>query len=142
MKKLTVLLFICIASVSAFAQSSKADKLKQLLELQGSGKMGETVIKTMIESYKKAYPSVDAKIWDEFASEMKGSEMVALIIPIYDKYYTESDIDQLIAFYNTPIGKKSIELMPVIMQESMSVGQEWGKKIAEKMAKKLKDKGY
>jgi hypothetical protein len=67
---------------------------------------------------------------------------VALVTPIYDKYYTEADIDQLITFYNSPIGKKSVELMPVIMQESMSVGQEWGKKIAEKIAKKLKDKGY
>ncbi|HRG38670.1 MAG TPA: DUF2059 domain-containing protein [Bacteroidia bacterium] len=142
MKKLTLVLFICIASVSAFAQNSKAEKLKQLLEIQGSGKMGEQVIRTMIESYKKAYPSVDTKIWEEFATEMKGSEMVALVTPIYDKYYTEADIDQLITFYNSPIGKKSVELMPVIMQESMSVGQEWGKKIAEKIAKKLKDKGY
>ena len=142
MKKLTILLFICLASVSAFAQNSKTDKLKQLLELQGSAEMGETVIKTMIEAYKKAYPKVDPKIWDEFTTEMKGNEMISLVIPIYDKYYTESDIDELIAFYKTPIGKKSIELMPVIMQESMAVGQEWGKKIAEKITKKLKEKGY
>jgi hypothetical protein len=38
--------------------------------------------------------------------------------------------------------KKSIEVLPQISQESMVIGQEWCKKLAEKSTKKLKDKGY
>lgn len=48
------------------------------------------------------------------------------ISKIYASYYTCSDIKSLIAFYDTPIGKKSIALGPIMMQESMSAGARWG----------------
>ena len=96
----------------------------------------------MIVTFQKTYPKVDQKIWDELANEIKAEDLIALMIPIYDKYYTEEDVDQLIAFYNTPIGKKSTEVLPAISQESMAAGQAWGRKIGEKIAQKLKEKGY
>ncbi|NEP79375.1 MAG: DUF2059 domain-containing protein [Okeania sp. SIO3B3] len=39
--------------------------------------------------------------------------------PIYDKYFTEEDLQALIEFYQTPTGRKTIELMPQLFQESM-----------------------
>ncbi|RQH10849.1 DUF2059 domain-containing protein, partial [Okeania hirsuta] len=39
--------------------------------------------------------------------------------PIYDKYFTEEDLQTLIEFYQTPTGRKTIELMPQLFQESM-----------------------
>jgi hypothetical protein len=65
-----------------------------------------------------------------------------MVIPIYEKYYTETDINQLITFYNSPIGKKMIATMPQIMQESMTAGQSWGKQIRQRVLAQLKEKGY
>jgi uncharacterized protein len=39
--------------------------------------------------------------------------------PLYDKYLTESELKDLIAFYKTPTGKKSISIMPQLIAESM-----------------------
>ncbi|NEP88512.1 MAG: DUF2059 domain-containing protein [Okeania sp. SIO2C2] len=39
--------------------------------------------------------------------------------PIYDKYFTEEDLQTLIEFYQTPTGRKTIELLPQLFQESM-----------------------
>ena len=85
---------------------------------------------------------MDEKFWDDFAKEIKAEDLVNLIIPIYDKYYTEDDIDQLISFYNTPTGKKMIETLPIVTQESMTAGQAWGKLIGEKVIQQLTEKGY
>lgn len=143
MKKTILTLLICTTTLISFSQStSKTDKIQQLLDLTGAGKLGAQVAKTMIATFQKSYPKVDQKIWDDFSNEIKADDLVALVIPVYDKYYTEGEIDQLIAFYNTPIGKKTIEVLPLISQESMAAGQEWGKKIGQKIAQKLKDKGY
>lgn len=143
MKKLILFVFICANSVSVFSQTGpKAEKIQKLLELTGSGKVGAQVAKQMIVTFQKTYPKVDQKIWDELANEIKAEDLIALMIPIYDKYYTEDDVDQLIVFYNTPIGKKSTEVLPAISQESMAAGQAWGRKIGEKIAQKLKEKGY
>lgn len=38
---------------------------------------------------------------------------------IFDKHFTESEIKEWIAFYKSPVGKKMVELMPVMMSESM-----------------------
>lgn len=143
MKKLILFVFICANSIAVFSQTGpKTEKIQKLLELTGSGKVGAQVAKQMIVTFQKTYPKVDQKIWDELANEIKAEDLIALMIPIYDKYYTEEDVDQLIAFYNTPIGKKSTEVLPAISQESMAAGQAWGRKIGEKIAQKLKEKGY
>ena len=38
---------------------------------------------------------------------------------LYDKYFTEAEIRDLIVFYKSPTGKKSIEVMPALVAESM-----------------------
>jgi uncharacterized protein len=141
MKKSLLILSFCVLSFSANAQStSKNEKIKQLLELTGSGKMGIQVMDQMISNFKSSHSGVNEQFWEDFKKEVKAEDFENMIFPIYDKYYTESDIDQLIVFYNSPIGKKMIATMPQVMQESMAAGQKLGKEIAEKFQAKLKEK--
>jgi hypothetical protein len=54
------------------------------------------------------------------------------LIDIYVKHFTEDEIKQLIAFYQSPIGRKMVREMPVVMKEGAEVGQEYTKsKIAD-----------
>lgn len=39
--------------------------------------------------------------------------------PLYDKFFTEGELKDLIAFYGSSTGKKSIKVMPQLMGESM-----------------------
>lgn len=39
--------------------------------------------------------------------------------PLYDKYFTEDDLRVLIDFYKSPTGRKTIEVMPQLLQESI-----------------------
>ena len=145
MKKIIIAFLICGLSISAFSQTtnnSKIEKIKNLLEMTGSGKLGVQVANNMMAAFQKSYTTVDEKFWDDFAKEIKAEDLVNLIIPIYDKYYTEDDIDQLTSFYNTPTGKKMIETLPIVTQESMTAGQAWGKQIGEKVIQQLTEKGY
>jgi hypothetical protein len=140
MKKSLLILSFCILSFSANAQSnSKTEKIKQLLELSGSGKMGVQIMNQMISTFKTSHSAINDEFWEELKKEVKAEDFENMILPIYDKYYSESDIDQLIVFYNSPIGKKMISTMPQVMQESMTAGQKLGKEIAEKFIAKLKE---
>jgi hypothetical protein len=40
--------------------------------------------------------------------------------PLYDKYFTESELRDLLVFYKSPTGKKVIEVMPNLLAESMT----------------------
>ena len=44
------------------------------------------------------------------------------LVRIYAKYFTNAEIEAMTAFYTSPAGRKSIEVMPQLMQESMQAG--------------------
>ncbi|MEC8831971.1 MAG: DUF2059 domain-containing protein [Bacteroidota bacterium] len=48
----------------------------------------------------------------------------------------------MIQFFETPVGKKYAASTPLILQESMQVGQQWGMKIGQDFQRKLQEKGY
>ena len=56
------------------------------------------------------------------------------IIPVYEKYYTTEDLKAVNAFYESPAGQKILSTLPQVMQETVKIGQEWGKKLGEKAA--------
>ncbi|SEP60484.1 DUF2059 domain-containing protein [Flavobacterium urocaniciphilum] len=143
MKKIFSIVLI-VFSVFTYSQNNtntKKEKIKQLVVLTGSGNLGVSIADNMIEIFKKNAPNIEDQFWNEFKKEIKPDDLVNLVVPIYDKHFTESEIDDLIKFYNTPVGKKMISKLPEIMQESMEVGQRWGEEIGEKALKKLKEKG-
>ena len=48
----------------------------------------------------------------------------------------------LLAFYRTPLGQKMIAKMPALMQDSMTVGVQWGQSKAAEIVERLKAKGF
>lgn len=124
------------------AQQANKAKVKELLELTGSAKIGVQIMNNMIPSFQKSYSNVPEQFWKDFLKEINIEEIEELIIPVYEKYYTDEDINNLIAFYKTPTGVKVIQTMPQVLQESMSIGNKWGAQLAELVMKRLKEKGY
>lgn len=144
MKKIAILVLLsCIAfsQVSAQSEESKKD-IKKLLLLMGVDKVSLQMMNNMTESFQKAMPNVPSKFWKEFMKQVDANEMIDLMVPIYAKHYNQSEIDQLIGFYSSPLGKKVTTTLPLITQESYKVGEQWGKKIGEKALTKLKEQGY
>jgi uncharacterized protein len=140
--KLLIIILSFIA-VPAFSQSpEKTKKIKKFMDAIGYTNLVNQSMESMFELYEKTYPKVDSSFWNEFKREMASDDLTKLIIPIYDKYFTDSDLDALIAFYSTPAGIKVRDATPMITKEAMAAGAEWGKSIGEKVTKKLVEKGY
>ncbi|MEI9919409.1 MAG: DUF2059 domain-containing protein [Bacteroidota bacterium] len=136
--------FLCVAFV-AQAQDSYSKKIKEYLEATGSVQGFKVAVKSMMGTFRQSKSNVPAEVWDEMEKEFMGTtidDLVALLAPIYKQHLTESDLDEIIKFYKSPVGLKMAEKTPIIAQQSMQAGQEWGQKLAEKVAAKLKEKGY
>lgn len=145
MKKIILLSVFMLFSTTLFSQeisNSKKDKIEKLLKMTNSIDVGVQIVNKMIDIYKKNYTGVEQKFWDDFSKEVKTTNMLEIILPIYDKYFTEEDIDAIIAFYSTPSGKKMITNLPNITQDSMLAGQKLGRDISDKIINKLKNEGY
>jgi uncharacterized protein len=85
-------------------------------------------------------PTEVAAIFDENIGTLK-EEM----IPLYHKYFTGAEVKEMIRFYSTDLGQKTIKVMPNLMQEGMAVGQRWGQslgpKINQRVVARLRQRG-
>ncbi|BAZ31439.1 hypothetical protein NIES4074_39120 [Cylindrospermum sp. NIES-4074] len=123
-------------------ETEKINNIKKLIEITGSRNLSQQITTQLIAALKSEYPQVPQKFWDTFAAELKPDEMIDEFIPIYGKYYTNEEIKQLIAFYETPLGKKTIRILPEISRESTAIGLRYGREAGERALKKLEAEGY
>jgi uncharacterized protein len=65
------------------------------------------------------YESKMITVMDTMFANMPMDQMMDAMVPVYQKYLTKGDIDNLVAFYSTPTGAKLLQEMPTIMGEAM-----------------------
>ncbi len=140
-----VILLISVSLSSAQSISSYNTTLKKMIKVAGTEAAFSTAIKQMFVMFRQQSPKVPESVWTEFSQEFSKTsidDLVEMLSPVYQKQFSEADLIQIIAFYETPIGRKLAEKTPIITQESMQAGQQWGMKIGQKVMEKLKAKGY
>lgn len=105
-------------------------------------KMIPEQILSMIEQQAPALPeSVKVEIQAMFSEEALLSLMDQMV-PIYAKYYTQQDMDDLICFLRYCRWVRSCStVQPQITLESMSVAQQWAAEIGQKVAAKIMQSG-
>ena len=64
--------------------------------------------------------------FEKFRSKADMQVMEEMTVRAYDKYFTEADVNGLIQFYSTPVGQKTITVMPKLMVELQGEGMKWG----------------
>jgi len=68
---------------------------------------------------------------------MKYNDMVELMIPVYDRHLTHDEIQGLIQFYQTPLGKRLLETLPQITKDSMAAMIPWAREVTEKVMSEM-----
>lgn len=130
MKKLTLVLFICLGVLAnSFSQTTKKQELiKELFTVMQSDSANDKVMNSILpalmnqnQSQPKDSASVEKakQVMSVVMETVKGliEKVNADKVELYDKYFTEKEIKQMIAFYKSPAGKKYVETKPEITKE-------------------------
>lgn len=145
-------------AAEAVSATKKAD-IEQLVTMTGALRIGDQMSRAMVlqmtRALKRARPDIPQDVLDAVREEVNRAVTESLNAPggfmditvgIYDKYYTDAEIRQLIAFYQTPVGQKSIRILPTIMQDSILAGQVWGRslipQVQRRVLQRLRQMGY
>lgn len=137
MKKHILAITFLAFGVFTNAQSSKDVKIVELLETMGSTQAMKTSFEYMINYYKQNNPQISSQYWDNAFKHVDYNGLVQKLVPVYSKHFTEQEIVDLLNFYNTSTGKKMIEKMPAILEESMDIGRKWGIELAQKIEEEI-----
>jgi hypothetical protein len=160
--------FVSLAAVPAQAQSlgevqaqiKKDEALREalrkdvehLLEVSGASQMAvqaASMISAQILDQLRSNPSVPPRAIEvakdvldgEFKKAFAAPDgLMAGIIRVYAKHFTSEDVKALVAFYDTDIGRKLVATMPLLMQESMEVAQQWSTRETPRIARVLNER--
>jgi uncharacterized protein len=118
------------------ADPAKEKKVRELLALTGAGKIGQQTMKGMLDALSKM-PGLPAGFVDKFTELAKPEELVELIVPIYMKHVATEDLDPLLAFWKSDLGRRWLGAQEVIVKESMEAGQKWGADLGARAQREL-----
>jgi len=124
-----VFLFVGFTGFSQEADASYKAKAVQLIEVNAGA--------TFDVMLKPLFSIVPEENRDAFKAEVNASmkDLYDQLSVIYMESFTEAELDQIIAFYNTEVGKKMTSELPIITEKSMQIGQQWGMKLQPLIAK-------
>jgi hypothetical protein len=163
LKRLALALALLLSSFAAASAPAGDDdispayrkKIVDFMEVIGMKNMTRqvslSIAKQLAIGLKQSQPDIDQKAFDvvlavadeEFAA--KSDALLAKIVPVYAKHFTEKELDELLEFYRSPIGRKTTETMPTLMQESMELAANEAQasipKIKDRVTEELREKG-
>jgi hypothetical protein len=141
----TLLILFAVASPifgqQVAAKSEKAANIERLLKLVGADKLQSQMLDQAIGMLKPLFAAngqgdeANRKMINRFSAimteELRKVDLGRIAPELYDKYYTNEEIKGLIAFYESPLGQKTIQILPALSAESMSRGQKLGEQAGE-----------
>jgi uncharacterized protein len=127
--------------------------IHRLLDLTGALKVGQQIASMasaqMIEGLRQrgnAIPARAAEIVNQLLDEefktafVPGGDLADGIARVYAKHFTPEEIRGLIAFYETPLGRKVTGTLPAITQDSMQAGMAWAQKAMPAVQKRIEQR--
>ena len=103
------------------SNKSKLDDIRKLIELMGAKNIARQSFDFILQSYKEQ----DPEIYEILEKRINLEELIVEILTnVYNKYFTEAEIEELIRFYESSLGKKLLSLSPKLFQEAAQMAQE------------------
>ena len=145
----TLLLFALGSSADELTPEKRAD-IRRLMETTGASNMAQqfvaAVSQNLFRSLKESRPEVPDRAFEVMTRELTAlfSEklqapdgLLERTIPVYDKYFTHAEIRELLAFYQTGVGRKTIAVLPKVVGESMVLGEKWGESLRPEIERRV-----
>ena len=112
------------------------------MEMIGAADLGAQISEQLLGQIRPAFPQVPESLWAELAGSLDPEELTGLAISIYDRHFTMEELQALIDFYTTPVGQQVVKKLPLVAQESNTIGQQWGETKALEIVERLAEQGY
>jgi hypothetical protein len=116
------------------SQRALAAKLIDMTNGKDTMRAGfDAVIDTVIENmHQHGMPQagvdeIKAAVNKWYDSEINFDDIRPKMVDLYVKDFSEDDLKQILAFYESPVGQKAIKNLPSVMREGAMIAQEYTK---------------
>lgn len=141
-------LFGLVATAQAQAPTPAQQKLaRQVVDTSGIVRGFEGAIPQVFNQIYQTYVQQNPDLSKEIAGVLQNlipefdkrkEDIAGIIAQVYAEKFTESELNDIIAFYNTPTGKKFVTTTGDIGRDSLAKIQEWSVKLMQQLTDRLK----
>lgn len=120
-----IIAIACIVSQPIFANEEAKQEAEALLNIMGMEQALNQSIEQMLQVQLQQNPAMvpyKNVMKDFFSKHMSYESLKSDIITIYAEAFTAKELREINAFYRTPVGRKTIEVMPKIMGQGAQIG--------------------
>jgi hypothetical protein len=150
--RLTAVAFaLAVSSPAAFAQQPTPAAIatgKELVVITGATALFAPLVAGVIEQAKLLYlqqnPNLSKdlnEIADKLRAEMtpRLTEISDEVAKLYAVNFTEAEMKSIIAFYQSPAGKKLLTQQPQVVDSSMKFAQTWATSLSDEVVAKMRE---
>jgi hypothetical protein len=127
---------------------AKEAAIRHLMEITEVSKMGDNINGAITNQVHNVMgraipPEQLPKFMETFAQKFSASAppsaVTDAIVPVYAKHFSMEDIQSLTKFYETPLGREVVKVMPEVAQESQQAGAQIDQKAAIAVLRNMSD---
>lgn len=121
----------------------KAAVVRQLLDATHAADGVLGAIETQLPTMRAANPAFPPVFWERFLAQARNRrpEFIATLVPLYARAFELSELEELVRFYSSPVGRRLLEVQPGLTRESVQAGQAWAARIAAEVRQQLVKEG-
>ncbi len=123
--------------------SVKLALIMRYIEASNTLGMYDQSVRGVLQQYEQRFPQVEPKFWQEFTSfHTEATDLYRRLIPVYAKHFTESDLKDILAFMESPAGRKYTAVLPQLSLEVVKAARDFELDLNKRIIQKLRDSGY
>jgi len=130
MKKILVTLSLILATNFAFAQDDANALAMEVIKKSGATVTMEMAKNQILAMIPEAKHQEFSKDFDALLPSLNEKLSV-----MYTEVYTVEDLKEMIAFYDTPVGKKMSDSAGKVFEKTNMIQQEWGMELQSMLMK-------
>ena len=105
--------------------ASHRDAVVELLDVMDIEETIASSVDMMMDMMLQGSPPELREVLDEFFAQYFTWElMLEKYVQVYAATYTEAETRELLTFFRTPVGAKTVEVTPLLMQKGAEIGQQ------------------
>ncbi|WP_197065225.1 DUF2059 domain-containing protein [Massilia sp. 9096] len=97
-------------------------KSSATMTIKNNPKLNEQQKDEALRKLDQDLPKISAQMHTVLGDPTLIDEMITEMVPLYAETFTLDEIRQLTAFYASPVGQKTLEVMPALMGRGMEIG--------------------
>ena len=142
---LSVATIVLTLPTAAFSQGTtppdpaRLAAAKELLDASGSVATMLAGMRAALPAQRMASPQIPAEFWTRFEARIvqDAPQLIDSISVLYARTFTLAELQSLVAFYRSPVGRRLRDVQPALMTESATIGQRWGMRIGAEIGASL-----